>query len=105
VGLEYSSHPLGNVDMFQEVSPLFSCPGFISARAVVLFGFPDIIRRQTVAETVGPQSREYRLATQEEQVRIPASKLKRQCVHNERSAQTALVSGPDMGCQQTTRRK
>jgi len=27
------SHPLGNVDMFQEVSPLFSCPGFSSARA------------------------------------------------------------------------
>src|ERR1019366_543688 len=39
VGLEYSSHPLGNVDMFQEVSPLFSCPGFISARAGALFGF------------------------------------------------------------------
>ena len=33
VGLEYSSHPLGNVDMFQEVSPLFSHPEFSSARA------------------------------------------------------------------------
>ena len=33
VGLEYSSHPLGNVDMFQEVSPLFSRPEFSSARA------------------------------------------------------------------------
>jgi hypothetical protein len=36
VGLESSSHPLGNVDMFQEVSPLFSHPGFSSARAVIL---------------------------------------------------------------------
>ena len=36
VGLEYSSHPLGNIDMFQEVSPLFSCPGFTSARARVV---------------------------------------------------------------------
>jgi hypothetical protein len=34
VGLEYSSHPLGNFDMFQEVSPLFSRPEFSSARAV-----------------------------------------------------------------------
>jgi hypothetical protein len=33
VGLEYSSHPLGNVDMFQEVSPLFPRPEFSSARA------------------------------------------------------------------------
>jgi hypothetical protein len=33
VGLESSSHPLGNVDMFQEVSPLFSRPEFSSARA------------------------------------------------------------------------
>jgi len=33
VGLEYASHPLGNFDMFQEVSPLSSHPGFISARA------------------------------------------------------------------------
>jgi hypothetical protein len=32
VGLEYSSHPLGNVDMFQEVSPLSSHPEFSSAR-------------------------------------------------------------------------
>jgi hypothetical protein len=38
VGLEYSSHPLGNVDMFQEVSPLFSCPEFSSARLVTWFG-------------------------------------------------------------------
>ena len=36
VGLEYSSHPLGNVDMFQEVSPLFSRPEFSSARAAGL---------------------------------------------------------------------
>jgi hypothetical protein len=35
VGLEYSSHPLGNVDMFQEVSPLFSRPEFSSARAAI----------------------------------------------------------------------
>ena len=33
VGLESSSHPLGNIDMFQEVSPLFSHPEFSSARA------------------------------------------------------------------------
>ena len=33
VGLESSSHPLGNVDMFQEVSPLFPRPEFSSARA------------------------------------------------------------------------
>ncbi len=32
VGLESASHPLGNFDMFQEVSPLFSRPEFISAR-------------------------------------------------------------------------
>ena len=38
VGLESSSHPLGNLDMFQEVSPLFSRPEFSSARAVGLFG-------------------------------------------------------------------
>ena len=33
VGLEFASHPLGNVDMFQEVSPLFPRPEFSSARA------------------------------------------------------------------------
>ena len=33
VGLESASHPLGNVDMFQEVSPPSSCPEFSSARA------------------------------------------------------------------------
>ena len=33
VGLESASHPLGNIDMFQEVSPLFSRPEFGSARA------------------------------------------------------------------------
>jgi hypothetical protein len=32
VGLESASHPLGNIDMFQEVSPLFSRPELISAR-------------------------------------------------------------------------
>ena len=37
VGLEFASHPLGNVDMFQEVSPPFSHPEFISARAAGLF--------------------------------------------------------------------
>jgi hypothetical protein len=36
VGLEYSSHPLGNVDMFQEVSPLSSRPEFSSAREAAL---------------------------------------------------------------------
>src|SRR6185369_14647510 len=36
VGLEYSSHPLGNIDMFQEVSPLFPRPEFSSARAAGL---------------------------------------------------------------------
>jgi hypothetical protein len=40
VGLEYSSHPLGNVDMFQEASPLSSHPEFISARAAAPFGPP-----------------------------------------------------------------
>ena len=38
VGLEFSSHPLGNIDMFQEVSPLFSRPKFSSARAAGLLG-------------------------------------------------------------------
>ncbi len=32
VGLEFASHPLGSVDMFQEVSPLFPRPEFSSAR-------------------------------------------------------------------------
>ena len=35
VGLVSASHPLGNVDEFQGESPLFSHPGFISARGVV----------------------------------------------------------------------
>src|SRR5689334_2442574 len=38
VGLEYSSRPLGNIDMFQEVSPLFPRPEFSSARAASLLG-------------------------------------------------------------------
>ena len=38
VGLEFSSHPLGNFDMFQEVSPLSSHPEFSSAREVTSFG-------------------------------------------------------------------
>jgi hypothetical protein len=38
VGLESSSHPLGNVDMFQEVSPLFPRPEFSSARGAAWFG-------------------------------------------------------------------
>src|SRR6266404_4331732 len=38
VGLEYSSHPLGIFDMFQEVSPLSSHPEFSSAREVPLLG-------------------------------------------------------------------
>ena len=32
VGLESASHPLGNIDEFQEPSALFLHPGFISAR-------------------------------------------------------------------------
>ena len=48
VGLECSSHPLGNFDMFQEVSPLFSRPEFSSARAVGLLAatllLPNISR-------------------------------------------------------------
>ena len=36
VGLESASHPLGNIDMFQEVSPLSSHPEFSSARACLL---------------------------------------------------------------------
>jgi len=35
VGLESASHPLGNFDMFQEVSPLSSHPELISAREVI----------------------------------------------------------------------
>ena len=38
VGLESTSHPLGNVDMFQEVSPPFPHPEFISARPVIGLG-------------------------------------------------------------------
>jgi len=38
VGLESSSHPLGNVDMFQEVSPLSSHPEFSSAREMSRLG-------------------------------------------------------------------
>lgn len=38
VGLEFASHPLGNIDMFQEVSPPFSHPEFTSARAAGWFG-------------------------------------------------------------------
>jgi hypothetical protein len=34
VGLESASHPLGNIDKFQELSAPFSHPGFISAREV-----------------------------------------------------------------------
>src|SRR5579859_3369649 len=32
VGLESASHPLGNIDKFQELSAPFPHPGFISAR-------------------------------------------------------------------------
>ena len=38
VGLESASHPLGNTDMFQEVSPPSSCPELTSARAMIWFG-------------------------------------------------------------------
>ena len=51
VGLEdLPSHPLGNIDMFQEVSPLSSRPGFISARAPSLFGMPcfKLLQRLTL---------------------------------------------------------
>jgi hypothetical protein len=49
VGLEYSSHPLGNVDMFQEVSPLFSRPEFSSARAAGWLGgvFTIVVKAKT----------------------------------------------------------
>jgi len=42
VGLESASHPLGNFDMFQEVSPLSSHPEFSSARECALFGIRSI---------------------------------------------------------------
>ena len=35
VGLECASHPLGNIDKFQELSAPFPHPGFISARAAL----------------------------------------------------------------------
>jgi hypothetical protein len=45
VGLEYSSHPLGNVDMFQEVSPLSSHPEFSSAREAACWRPPGRLSR------------------------------------------------------------
>jgi len=44
VGLESASHPLGNIDMFQEVSPPFPRPEFISARAVALLAYLRLFR-------------------------------------------------------------
>ena len=38
VGLESASHPLGNIDMFQEVSPPFPRPEFSSARPAIGLG-------------------------------------------------------------------
>ena len=38
VGLESASHPLGNIDMFQEVSPPFPRAELLSARAAGLLG-------------------------------------------------------------------
>jgi hypothetical protein len=48
VGLEFSSHPLGNVDMFQEVSPLFSRPEFSSARGAAWFGNCGVHMKQPI---------------------------------------------------------
>ena len=45
IGLEYSSHPLGNVDMFQELSPLSSHPEFSSARPVILLDRVVVVTR------------------------------------------------------------
>ena len=56
VGLESASHPLGNVDMFQEVSPLFSHPEFISARAAGWFGFL-VITRPVASKSMQPKQR------------------------------------------------
>jgi hypothetical protein len=50
VGLEYSSHPLGNIDMFQEVSPPFSHPELISARLVIFLAPAFMILSQDVRE-------------------------------------------------------
>jgi hypothetical protein len=50
VGLEYSSHPLGNIDMFQEVSPPFSHPELISARPVILL---DLLFVAVAEEVLG----------------------------------------------------
>src|SRR5690349_8551333 len=44
VGLESASHPLGNIDMFQEVSPPSSRPEFSSARADALLGHAVILK-------------------------------------------------------------
>jgi hypothetical protein len=61
VGLEYSSHPLGNIDMFQEVSPLFSRPELVSARASALFGvlctappFPHLLEPVVIFSIINP---------------------------------------------------
>ncbi len=64
-GLEFSSHPLGNVDMFQEVSPPSSCPEFTSARGArllqekiqntvvdILWSLPLIIMMNTAANSI-----------------------------------------------------
>ena len=48
VGLESASHPLGNVDMFQEVSPLFSRPEFSSARPCLCSAVPRSLLTQHV---------------------------------------------------------
>ena len=47
VGLEFSSHPLGNIDMFQEVSPPFPRPELLSARAAGRFGDGGVGRAQS----------------------------------------------------------
>ena len=52
VGLESASHPLGNIDMFQEVSPLFPRPEFISARPVIWLAIvSDLILALLVSAT------------------------------------------------------
>src|SRR5438045_4570543 len=43
IGRLSPTHPLGNKDEFQGVSPLFQCPGLLSARASGLFGDVPLI--------------------------------------------------------------
>ena len=64
VGLESASHPRGNVDEFQGVSPLFSRPGFISAREVISLG------QRPMVQELAAQSSSFR---ERRKITIPAT--------------------------------